>query len=357
MFNRYLQKISRVSNYSINRESYLRMDANERIIPFKKDQLNKLKTFISSSLLQSYPSTKKNLLSLIEKKENIKKDYINLIPGADAGIKYIFDIYSGQKGELISIYPTYGMVEVYCKTHKFKIKKVYENKFEDLIYKKIINKKTLFIYLANPNSPSGKLLDKNIILQIIKIANMNNKVVVIDEAYIEFSNQKSFVKMVKRFKNLIILKTFSKSIGLAGLRIGYMISNPKIINAINSIRPPHDISYFSVKTAEFFLKEKKIWASYLREIKKSKRLVNKQCEKRNLRFANTEANFFHIFFDKKKILYLLKSFKKKKILVASRHLGNFKAYPNSLRITYGSTRQMTLFFNTLDKILMKGDLR
>ena len=115
MFNSYLQKISRVSNYSINRESYLRMDANERIIPFKKNHLNKLKTFISSNLLQSYPSTKKNLISLIGKKENINKDYINLIPGADAGIKYIFDIYSGQKGELISIYPTYGMVRFIVK--------------------------------------------------------------------------------------------------------------------------------------------------------------------------------------------------------------------------------------------------
>ena len=89
----------------------------------------------------------------------------------------------------------------------------------------------------------------------------------------------------------------------------------------------------------------------MREIKNSKKLVNKQCEKRNLRFANTEANFFHIFFDKKKILYLLKSFKKKKILVSSRHLGSFKAYPNSLRITYGSANQMMFFFNTLDKIL------
>lgn len=351
MFNNYLQKISRISNYNINREMYLRLDSNERIIPFKKKDMKKLNKFISSDLLQSYPSTKEKLIRLIAKKEKISKKYINLVPGADAGIKYIFDIYSGQKGQLISIYPTYGMIDVYCKTHKFTLKKIYENKINTFLSKKIISKKTLFVYFANPNSPSGKLFSKNIILSILKKARQNKKIMVIDEAYIDFTNQKSFVSEIKKHKNLIVLKTFSKSIGLAGLRIGYMVAHPKVINAINSIRPPHDISYFSVKTAEFFLNKKKLWNDYLTEIKKSKKFVDKQCIKRNLEFINTDANFFHIFFKKKKILYLVKYLKKKKILVSSRYLGNFKSYSNSLRITYGSISQMSLFFDELDKLI------
>ena len=110
------------------------------------------------------------------------------------------------------------------------------------------------------------------------------------------------------------MSSFSKSIGLAGLRIGYTISDPLIKSAINSIRPPHDISIFSIKVAEYFLSNKKIWNNYLESINLSKSFINKECKKRNLKFINTEANFFHIFFPKRKILNIIKYLKKKKVI-------------------------------------------
>ena len=170
MFNTHLSKISRISNYTIDRSLYSRLDANERTIPFKKKDISELKKYITSDLLQSYPSHKEGLIKLISKKEKVNKKYINLIPGADPGIKYIFDIFSAQKGNVLSIYPTYGMIEIYCKTHKYKLLKIKESNFGDFLLKNKINSKTLFIYLANPNSPSGKLLDKKIIIDILKKA-------------------------------------------------------------------------------------------------------------------------------------------------------------------------------------------
>ena len=354
MFNTHLKKISRISNYSIDRSLYFRLDANERTIPFSKKNISELKSYITSDLLQSYPSEKESLIKSISQKEKVDKKYINLIPGADPGIKYIFDIFTTQKGNVLSIYPTYGMIEIYCKTHKYNLLKILERNFKNFLLKNTINSKTLFIYLANPNSPSGKLLDKKIIIEIIKKAKKNSKLVIIDEAYIDFSLEKSFSSLVKKYDNLVVLKTFSKCIGIAGLRIGYMIANPKINNAINAIRPPHDISIFSIKVAEYFLSNKKIWNDYLKEINLSKNFVNLECKKRNFKFLNTEANFFHIFFQKKKILKIVKYLKSRKFLVASKYLGSYKSYNDSLRITYGSIQQLKVFFKMLDSFLTKN---
>ena len=356
MFNTHLSKISRFSNYTIDRSLYFRLDANERTIPFNKRDISELKKYITSDLLQSYPSQKESLIKLISKKEKVNKKYINLIPGADPGIKYIFDIFSAQKGNVLSIYPTYGMIEIYCKTHKYKLLKIKESNFNDFLSKNKINSKTLFVYLANPNSPSGKLLDKNIIMKILKKAKKNNILVIIDEAYIDFALEKSFSNLVKNYSNLIVLKTFSKCIGIAGLRLGYTIANPKINSAINAIRPPHDISIFSIKVAEYFLSKKKIWTDYLKMINLSKTFVNNECKKRNFKFLNTEANFFHIFFDKKKILKLVKYLKNSNFLVASKYLGSYKSYKNSLRITYGSVQQIKVFFKMVDKFLLKNKI-
>ena len=207
--------------------------------------------------------------------------------------------------------------------------------------------------MANPNSPSGKILNNKIIIGILKKAKKKKKIVIVDEAYIDFSKEKSISYLIKRYDNLIVLKTFSKCIGIAGLRIGYMIANPKINNAINAIRPPHDISIFSIKVAEYFLSNKKIWKNYLKKINLSKNFVNKECEKRNIKFLNTEANFFHIFFNKNKIFQIVRYLRNRKLLVASKYLGNYKSYNNSLRITYGSVKQLKVFFKMLDRYFVE----
>ena len=357
MFNSYLRKISRISNYDIDRSLYLRLDANERTIAFTKKDISRLKKIIQSDILQSYPSAKSKLIKLISKKENLDHKYINIIPGADSGIKYFFDIYSGQKGDILALYPTYGMIDVYCKTHKFNYLKVNEGDYD---YNNIINKinnKTLFVYIANPNSPSGKLLSEKKILQIIRRARTKNKFVLLDEAYIDFSKQISLTNWVKKYSNLVVLKTFSKCIGLAGLRIGYIVANTNANKIINSIRPPHDTSILSIKFAEYFLSDKKIWKNYLDKIKKSKKYIEQSCNVRAIKFINTDTNFFHIFFDKNKIFKIVKYFKKRKILVSSKYLGNYKAYKNSLRITYGSIGQMKVFFESFDKFLKSNNAK
>ena len=89
--------------------------------------------------------------------------------------------------------------------------------------------------------------------------------VVVDEAYIQFSTQNTLTSLVKRFSNLVILKTFSKFPGLAGLRIGYIAANPKFIKVFNTVRPIFDISSLSISIAEYFVKNRNSENLYIQE--------------------------------------------------------------------------------------------
>ncbi len=349
MYQKHLTNIIRTSQYNFNRTPFLRMDANERLIPFNKKILIDLKKIITNDILQSYPTNPEKVINLISRKENLKKKFINLVPGSDGAIKYIFEIFSSKKNKIISIYPTYGMIDVYSKIYKYKLSKIYENEVEKFYLKSTYNG-TSFAYIANPNQPSGKIIKKDKIIKIIKTAYNKKKYVIVDEAYIDFSKQKSLSNLTKKYNNLIILKTFSKSTGLAGLRIGYVICHPNISKLINAVRPIFDISSFSIKVAEYFLLNKKITEMYLKKINVSKKMISKECIKRNIKFLNTEANFFHIFLNKNKTSKVFNFLKKRKILVKSKYSKGFKVLENSIRMTYGSKKQMNYFFRQLDKI-------
>ena len=353
MKQNHLKNILRTSQYSYDRNSFLRLDANERVIPFKKKIILDLKKIISNITLQSYPTTSQTLIDLISNKEKINSKYITVVPGSDSAIKCIFEIFNSGNKKIISIYPTYGMLDVYSKIYKFKITKINEEKFEEKIFNKKILENVSFIYLANPNQPSGNIIKFKLLEKIINKAKKNKKYIIVDEAYIDFSNQQSCSKLINKFSNLIILKSFSKSFGLAGLRIGYVISNKDIAKSILAVRPIFDISHFSLKVAEYFLKNKIILREHVADIKTSRKVVKKECLKRKLNYKDTHANFFHIFLKKKQISKISRFLKKKKILVKSKYSKGFKVLDNSIRITYGSKSQMMYFFRTFDKIYKK----
>ena len=350
MIKTQLINIKRSIQENIDRSSYLRLDANERVIPFEKKLLKKVKERVNSFSVQSYPKNNTKILNTISNHENIDKKFISCFPGTDSSLKCIFEVLSRNKKEIMSLYPTYGMIDVYSRIYSLKIKKIPE---KDILFflKKNIKKNFAFLYLANPNQPSGNIIRYQELNKIIQLAKKHNKFIVIDEAYIDFSGQRSFSSAVKKFSNLIVLKNLSKNIGLAGLRFSYMVANPKISQIINCIRPPHDLSHYSIKVAEHFLKDKKILKNYIKQIKNSKKFVKTKCKDLKIDFKDTNANFFYIYLRKKNIPKIVQILKKKKILV--KYLKNYKDFKNTLRITYGSKFQMLFFIKTLHKILRK----
>ncbi len=351
MFNSRFLKIPRDSKYNFDKNKFLRLDANERIIPFSNIDFRLLKKCITNYSLQAYPTNRETVAKLIAKKEKISIDQVSITPGADSVLKYVFELISHDKGEVLSVYPTYGMIDVYCKIYRKKHNKIYEYNLDSFLIKKNYSNISL-VYIAYPNSPSGKIISKNIILNIAKICKEKKILFVIDEAYIEYSKYDSLKDLLKKNNNILIIRTYSKFFGLAGLRIGHIMCSKEIIQAINSIRPPHDISNLSLKILEYFLKKKK--DTYLSEFNKSKKYIKDYCLRKKFNFVLTEANFFHIFFDESKIKKVLLGLKKSNILAKSNYLNFsntlYKGPKNTVRVTIGSVKQMKFFFNTLNKI-------
>ena len=118
---------------------------------------------------------------------------------------------------------------------------------KDLI-KKIRSEKPKLLCIANPNSPTGTIIDDFYIHKLIKVCKSINCFLLIDEAYYGFYNRTA-KKFIKQYNNIFIIRSLSKAWGLAGLRLGYIISNKKNIELINRIRPMYEINTFG---AEFF---------------------------------------------------------------------------------------------------------
>ena len=296
--------VSRVGGLTnLKFKKFLRMDKNERIDHFSKTVIDNFRRSLSSEDIINYPK-EENLVENISKNFNIQKNKILITPGSDAGLKYIFETFIKKDSVVATLSPSYAMFEFYCQLYKCKISKIfYEDNFEINFqdFNKILKKKLKLIYIANPNQPSGTSLKKKHIENILKFTKKKNILVIIDEAYIDFSSQKSSINLVNKYENLIVLRTFSKGFGSAGLRVGYLVSNFDNVNEVNKVRPLHNINSLGIKFASYLLKNKSIIRENVSKINQSKIMLYKFCKNNNLDFLKSDTNFVNIFFTEKKV--------------------------------------------------------
>lgn len=205
------------------------LDANEN--PFDTD-------------LNRYPDPyQKDLKAKISKVKNVNSSRIILGNGSDEIIDLIFRAFCEPgSDEVICLPPTYGMYQVSADINNIGIKKVLltpDFEIDEIALKKAIQPNTKIIWFCSPNNPSGNTLDPAVIKTI---TNSFNGIIVIDEAYIDFSSSQSWIDFLDFHPNLIIMQTFSKAWGLAGLRLGMGFASPEIITVLNKIKPPYNIN-------------------------------------------------------------------------------------------------------------------
>ncbi|HRH46957.1 MAG TPA: histidinol-phosphate transaminase [Pyrinomonadaceae bacterium] len=169
--------------------------------------------------------------------------------GSDEAIDLLFRIFCEPKKDNILICPpTYGMYEVSAEINDVSIKRANLTSDFQLDFTEInrqIDENTKLVFFCSPNNPTGNSLNRSEILQFAKDF---NGIVVIDEAYIHFSTEKPFVEEIKNLPNLVILRTFSKAWGLAGLRVGLAFANEEIISLFNKVKPPYNVSQIAQET-------------------------------------------------------------------------------------------------------------
>lgn len=198
------------------------------------------------------------------------------------------------------------------------------------------------IFLSSPNNPTGNTFRRESIEEIIRIS---GGIVVVDEAYQPFSKEKSFIPDLKRYKNLAVLRTFSK-IGLAALRVGYLAAAEGLIAEVNKVRLPYNVNAISQALALASLGRKAENRAMIKEIVSERTRVSKALQGlAGIETAPSDANF--IMFRTASADALHAALIKAGILI--RNLG--PAIPGALRVTIGTPQENTAFLAALQKIL------
>jgi histidinol-phosphate aminotransferase len=175
--------------------------------------------------------------------KGILPEHIFLGNGSDECIDILFRCFCEPgKDNVIICPPTYGMYEVSANINDVSIRRapLLPDFQLDLVHlENLIDINTKIIWLCSPNNPTGNSLNRS---DIEMVLNNFNGIVVIDEAYINFARQKSFVQELKEYPNLVVLQTLSKAWGLAGLRLGMAFASQAIIEVMNKVKPPYNIN-------------------------------------------------------------------------------------------------------------------
>ncbi len=201
--------------------------------------------------LNRYPDPyQQKLKNKISKIKNIDASNIILGNGSDEVIDLLFRAFCEPGEDEVIIHPpTYGMYQVCADVNNVKTNKVPLTSDFELDETKLfeaINKKSKIIWFCSPNNPTGNTLDPTSIKNTL---NSFNGIVVIDEAYIDFSDSQSWIDFLDFYPNLFIIQTLSKAWGLAGLRLGMGFASAEIISVLNKIKPPYNVNSLTQEKA------------------------------------------------------------------------------------------------------------
>jgi len=249
---------------------------------------------------------------------------------------------------LIICPPTYGMYEVCANINNVPVKKIKLTPDFQLDMEAIehsIDAHTKMIFLCSPNNPTGNSLHHE---DIEAILNNYFGLVVIDEAYINFSRQKSFISMLREYPNLVLMQTLSKAWGLAALRLGISVASEEIISIMNKIKPPYNINQASQELALQALNEIDHVNEMIRDIVKERQFLSDALV--NLSFVKkvypSDANFLLVKMDDPVIVY-------KKLLdrgIVVRDRSKVELCEGCLRITVGTPEENKTLLQVLTSI-------
>ena len=350
---RHLKKLTPYTPDSIDYK--IRLNANESPFNETKKLLNKIKSGnlsiqLDDNSINRYPDPSYSiLLNKISRRYNVRTSNIALSNGSDELILYLLMSLTGKTSRILTFDPTFSMYQILSETLNIKCNRIPLDKNFDIpinsTLKKIKEYDPDIIFIASPNNPTANSFSKE---KILKIIEKSDGLVVIDEAYGDYSKT-SFIQQLSKYNNLAILKTMSK-VGFASLRVGFLIANQKAVKIINKVRLPYNLSTLSnIIAQDFFDDDKK----YIKDIQK---IVNERERlsillKSNDKFVvyPSDSNFIFIKFSKTKSLY--KYLQNHNISIKVFRNPKLKDY---FRVTIGTKKENDLILSCIKKFFDKN---
>jgi histidinol-phosphate aminotransferase len=339
------EEIAKKHGLDINKVIKLASNENPFGPPPKAIEIIKEQASRVSLYPKDYPN---ELIKAISTYANVPENMI--IPGgngADEVMDLVIKMLVSLGDEVIVHSPTFPFYELLVKLYGGTVMKVpmaedYSFKIDNII--DAINEKTKLIIICSPNNPTGSTISEQGLKKILG----KDVLVMLDEAYIEFA-EKSFTLLSSTHENLIVLRTFSKAFGLAGLRVGYGIANKEFVKQSLKIKPPHNVNLLAQEATTAALQDTSNMQQNVREIKKQRELLFNDLSNLNgLLVSPSHGNFLLITFQDRLAGSVVFELEKKGIIVRDCEGFGLK---NSIRVTIGKKEENEAFLIALKEVL------
>jgi histidinol-phosphate aminotransferase len=319
----------------------VKLDANES--PYGFDGAMKA---LKSVTTNRYPDPEaRSLRKLIAKDLGVRPENIMQGNGSDELIYYLITAFGGPVLYPVPTFSMYGIISQAIGEMRFEVP--LDAEF-DIDLKRMLTavrkEKPKLIFLSSPNNPTGNCFSSDKILKVIETTS-SKSIVVVDEAYQPFASAKGFIPMLRDYENLVIMRTLSK-IGLAGLRVGFLIAQQEIIHEVNKVRLPFNLNSLSQAIALEAMKKKDVMNQNIRSIVSERnRLFNAISKIEGIAAYPSEANF--ILFKPESADKVYEYLLKDGVLVR-----NMKGVVNGcLRVTVGTPEENRIFLRALNDAL------
>lgn len=337
------QSVKELQPYVVNQTvCSVKLDANEGDKNLFKDLVKELG---DNFYLNVYPDDNyADLKNAIADYIGCKTQNISVGNGSSELLDLCVKTFVDTNELILSLDPTFSMYSIYAKIVNSRyIGAGQGNDFivdVDDVIKSIKENNPKITIVCNPNNPTGTVIKKDKVLEIVK---STDEIVIVDEAYMEFGEE-SVVGEIENYKNLIIVKTLSKAFSMAGIRTGYLLANEELVKTVEKVRPPYNLNSISAFLATKALQQKDKMLVYVNQVKKEREKVYKSLLDMGIKAFQSGANFVFFYCDDKDLEDKLV---KEDVLI--RKFGG--KLDNHYRVTIGTNKENNAFVEAMKKLV------
>lgn len=329
-----------------DRKGSLRLDMNENLLgcsPKVRTALRRL----DAEDVAIYPE-KGNAVTRLARAFGVSADEMLVVGGIDEALRLIADCFIERGRAVLLAEPTFPMYRFYAEQRDGRIRALrYDSEMRFPLHDAIraLQSGPQVFFLANPNNPTGSLLDKRALGKILNAA--ERTLVVVDEAYFEFSGV-TVLPRIRRRRNLVVTRTFSKATGLAGLRIGCIFAHRDVARILRRAQAPFPVGTAALAAAEAALHDRAFMRHCVREIRRSRAMLAQGLTRLGIRVFPSAANFVLADFGARGAAIIAELARRGIFL---RDQSDSVGRPGFVRITAGSVAQMRRFLGLLEPLL------
>ena len=343
--NPYIKDLYRVKFHD-KREDVLRLDMNESPMGLPVEFVEKVKEKITPEYLSMYPE-KDELADLLAEHNGLKAENISITDGSDEAMRLAFQCFGEAGKEVLTVFPTFEMYDVYSKMFGMKhVEVAYDDDFEvsaDEILERI-GEQTSLVILLNPNSPIGTAFSQSEMEQVIKKAAQNDAIVVVDEAY-HYYMQETVMPLIGTYDNLLVLRTFSKLCAIAGLRIGYVAGNEMLIHYIDNAQSTFNVNNVAILFAKEIVQTQGLLKQLRDQWEEGHEYTLQQLRKMGYEVRSGYGNYI-LLFPNRDSKELIAAMKEKDVWIRDYGRGLLKGW---VRVSTGDKKSMERFVRVLSE--------